>query len=538
MSFSMSGGEFTFNRFDEFEKHLLGEECKDCGDDCDCDDCSKKKSSKKSKKSSGKKPDFLDVDKDGDKEEDMEDAIEDKGGAVSEGIDFKAAKRIDDAREKAQAEKDKKNPSGKDRRLALRKFRPGASHEERADGHRDNMREKGTSPIKNGKKMFEEIEAAGLFTTEELENLQELFGLGKNQTPEEKTKKDREKKINELERLTKHLGNPLSDVNTSKSMKAKMKKEEVEEVEEGYKPTNFEKNERQAYKHRKAEEDAVRRGDEEGANKHMKRRTALGSPLAKRTELINQGKGPANEMTRKARSKSMKEAYDEMYMEVYKGKHGQSDKEYMDSRSDAGKRISGDSKEGPASYSTRIHKNSPPTLPGEKPKNVPGLSKDEKAELAMRKANLKKEEVNLDEDSRRMSNKQHTARVRSNIKDFGSNYTPPSNYDPDANRGKGEVLTRKQMEKKRRKSLRQEELEATGAFSAEELEALQEKMSAMDIVRKQVEDKYGKGAIHDPKAPKKEVSPEEKKRRAAEEAKNRADRRKEAGYDPMHSARD
>ena len=63
------------------------------------------------------------------------------------------------------------------------------------------------------------------------------------------------------------------------------------------------------------------------------------------------------------------------------------------------------------------------------------------------------------EDSRRMSNKQHTARVKQNIKAFGSNYTPPNNYDPDANRGQGEVVTRKQMEKKRRKSLRQEEVE-------------------------------------------------------------------------------
>ena len=65
----------------------------------------------------------------------------------------------------------------------------------------------------------------------------------------------------------------------------------------------------------------------------------------------------------------------------------------------------------------------------------------------------------LDEDSRRMSNKEHTKRVRSNIKSFGSNYTPPSNYDPDANRGQGEVLTRKQIEKKRRKALRQEDVE-------------------------------------------------------------------------------
>ena len=70
------------------------------------------------------------------------------------------------------------------------------------------------------------------------------------------------------------------------------------------------------------------------------------------------------------------------------------------------------------------------------------------------------------EDSRRMSNKQHTARVKQNIKAFGSNYTPPNNYDPDANRGQGEVLTRKQMEKKRRKSLRQEEVELDEATRA------------------------------------------------------------------------
>ena len=246
MSFSMSGGAFSHNRFDQFEAALKGlKEEKHCDGDCkkDCEECDEKKSAKKGKKSSGAKPDFLDVDKDGDKEESMKDAIEDNGGAVSEGmqhreadtgkvvdkaevgkiyyphgerqkssvakrkeaaraksmkeayaemyaqkdaeqveegIDFKGAKRIDDARAKEQAEKDKKNPSGKDRRLALRKFRPGASAEERAEGGRDSMREKGTSPIKNGKKMFEEIQAAGLFTAEELEHLEEVLGLGKN----------------------------------------------------------------------------------------------------------------------------------------------------------------------------------------------------------------------------------------------------------------------------------------------------------------------------------------------------------------------
>ena len=159
----MSGGDYTYNRFEQFEKSLLeGKECKKCGPDCDCDSCKGKKSKK------GAKPDYLDLDKDGDKEEDMEDAAE----GMSEGIDFKGAKRIDDARAKKQAEKDKKNPSGKDYRLALRKFRPGASNEERAEGHRDNMREKGTSPIKNGKKMFEDAYAA-VYAREEIEHLEE-----------------------------------------------------------------------------------------------------------------------------------------------------------------------------------------------------------------------------------------------------------------------------------------------------------------------------------------------------------------------------
>jgi hypothetical protein len=87
----------------------------------------------------------------------------------------------------------------------------------------------------------------------------------------------------------------------------------------------------------------------------------------------------------------------EILDELYKGKHGQSETEYMAGRSDAGKRISGDEKEGPASYASRWHKGSEPTKPGQKPKNVQKLSKSEKEEIAYRKANLKKEETELDE---------------------------------------------------------------------------------------------------------------------------------------------
>ena len=121
-----------------------------------------------------------------------------------------------------------------------------------------------------------------------------------------------------------------------------------------------------------------------------------------------------------------------------------------------------------------------------KKKGIKGFIKRQ----AQKVVNRMSEELEaIGEDSRRMSNKQHTQRVRSNIKSFGSNYTPPSNYDPDANRGKGEVLTAKQMEKKRRKALRQEELEATGLFSEMEIESIMEAemseaMSSYDRNRK------------------------------------------------------
>jgi hypothetical protein len=44
-------------------------------------------------------------------------------------------------------------------------------------------------------------------------------------------------------------------------------------------------------------------------------------------------------------------------------------------------------------------------------------------------------------------------RVRRNQKAFGSNYTPPRDFDQSANRGKGAVVNAKQKEKQRRKGL-------------------------------------------------------------------------------------
>jgi hypothetical protein len=80
--------------------------------------------------------------------------------------------------------------------------------------------------------------------------------------------------------------------------------------------------------------------------------------------------------------------------EVYKGKHGQSDKEYMDSRSDAGKQISGDSKMSGAAYSHRSFKGQgKPAKPGERQKAQGRMTQADRDELAIRKARLKKEET-------------------------------------------------------------------------------------------------------------------------------------------------
>jgi len=86
------------------------------------------------------------------------------------------------------------------------------------------------------------------------------------------------------------------------------------------------------------------------------------------------------------------ESYLDCLSELYKGKHGQSEKEYMDSRSDAGKQISGDSKQSGAAYSHRSFKGQgKPAKPGERQTAQGRMTQADRDELAIRKANLKKE---------------------------------------------------------------------------------------------------------------------------------------------------
>ena len=85
--------------------------------------------------------------------------------------------------------------------------------------------------------------------------------------------------------------------------------------------------------------------------------------------------------------------------EVYKGKHGQSDKEYAASRSQGGKMISGDDKRSGAEYThgRRVKAANPgmqPDVGGKtKPKSQGKMDKGTRADLMYRKANLRKEEA-------------------------------------------------------------------------------------------------------------------------------------------------
>ena len=86
---------------------------------------------------------------------------------------------------------------------------------------------------------------------------------------------------------------------------------------------------------------------------------------------------------------------------------------------------------------------------------------------AVRYGKMKKEEFQqIDEMGK------SDAGVRSRMKISG--YEPPTNWDKDANRGKGATVSPKQVEKRRRKSLRQEEV----TFSEAELKAFEETVNS------------------------------------------------------------
>jgi len=191
---------------------------------------------------------------------------------------------------------------------------------------------------------------------------------------------------------------------------------------------------------------------------------------------------PLRDKVKAARKQITRESIEQLG-ELYRGRHGQSEKEYQAGRSDAGKRISGDDRDGPASYASRWHKDSKPTKPGEKPKNTQKVSKNELDNARARHKYVSgkswnkvggpkglPEEVEINKKMEKWIQKvidessKTDDGTRARIKMFagkkGIEFEPGPRWDPSANRGKGANLSPKQMEKQRRKKLRQEDLEA------------------------------------------------------------------------------
>ena len=111
-----------------------------------------------------------------------------------------------------------------------------------------------------------------------------------------------------------------------------------------------------------------------------------------------------NELEKKQRKMNKEEV--EQVDELYKGKHGQTEKQYQDSRSPAGKMISGDSKGSGANYSYRAKNTGPnPAGGSKKPQGQARMNNKDRAYLKMQKANLKKEEVVNEEGADRLKDR-------------------------------------------------------------------------------------------------------------------------------------
>jgi len=102
--------------------------------------------------------------------------------------------------------------------------------------------------------------------------------------------------------------------------------------------------------------------------------------------------GSKDKAIKKAMGKKVKKEEVEQVDELYKGKHGQTEKQYQDSRSDAGKMVSGDSKMSGSAYSSRATSSTGPNPAGgsQKPKGQGRMTSGARADLQLRKAELKK----------------------------------------------------------------------------------------------------------------------------------------------------
>ena len=138
-------------------------------------------------------------------------------------------------------------------------------------------------------------------------------------------------------------------------------------------------------------------GDVDKSDKYLhKRRKAIGKAMGKKSMKEGKDCECSDEKDKKKMKKGSAEV--EQVDELYKGKHGQTEKEYQDSRSDAGKMISGDSKRSGANYSYKAKNTGPnPAGGSKKPQGQAKMGAKDRKYLMYRKSLLKKEGVQFSE---------------------------------------------------------------------------------------------------------------------------------------------
>jgi len=214
-----------------------------------------------------------------------------------------------------------------------------------------------------------------------------------------------------------------------------------------------------------------------------------------------------NELEKKQRAMKKEEVELD---ELYKGKHGQSEKEYQDSRSDGGKMVSGDSKHSGAAYSSRAVKNTGPNPAGgsKKPQGQGRMTSGARADLQYRKANLKKsnEEFEVDEATYPQDFKGGPVAKKKTGKpnaqgDYGKKDINEEDYDrmKDRRQERGGVDGNT--------NYRRPPSTATGPKKKPSGDS----MSAFDKVASDLKKKYGAGAIYTKKTVRKEEVVLEKK---------------------------
>ena len=213
MGISLSGGPFTYNRFNLTE---------------------------------GSKPDFLDMDKDGDKEESFKKAIKDKKGKKDCGC--KKEEDCDCS--------DKKKDVKENREMAYGGGKPGK-------GSGDGSKPKG---ITNGKAYtMKGKDGKPLFAKEDMTITKEMV----------------------IEYLVSegYASNEVSAEILHTHVSDRFLESIEEDITEGFMSLPKEKMARQANKAYGKEQQAVRKGDEAGANKQMQRRIAMQNPSGRRSQL-------------------------------------------------------------------------------------------------------------------------------------------------------------------------------------------------------------------------------------------------------------